>query len=98
MFRVVRFAQYASEGQQRATAAWRAVNTQPGWIVKATVFAFLLVVGVPIVLLLLLALIVAGLLFAVLWSVNALIRRLKGLLPHRDGRRNVRVIRRIDGP
>jgi hypothetical protein len=98
MFRVVRLAQYASEGQERAGAAWRAVNTQPGWIVKATVFAFLLVVGVPVVLLLLLALLVAGLLFAVLWGANALVRRLKGLMPQRDGRENVRVIRRIDGP
>jgi len=98
MFRVVRLAQYANEGQQRAGAAWRTINTQPGWIVKATVFAFLLVVGVPVVLLLMLALFVAGLLFAVLWSINALIRRLKGLMPQRDGRENVRVIRRIDGP
>jgi hypothetical protein len=75
MFRVVRLAQYASEGQHRAGAAWRTINTQPGWIVRATVFAFLLVVGVPVVLLLMLALFVAGLLFAILWTINALIRR-----------------------
>jgi len=98
MFRVVRLAQYASGSQQRAGAAWRTINTQPGWIVKATVFAFLLVVGVPVVLLLLLALFVAGLLFTVLWGANALVRRLKRLMPQRDGRENVRVIRRIDGP
>jgi len=97
MFRVVRIAQYANQGQQRATAAWQRINTQPSWIVKATALAFILVVGVPIVLLILLALVVASVLFAILWGVNQIILGFKGFLPEREGRKNVRVIRRIDG-
>ncbi len=98
MFRVIRIAQYANQSQQRATAAWRAINTQPSWIVKATTFVFVLVIGVPLLLLLLLALLAAAALFAVLWGVNQIILGAKGVLPKDDGRKNVRVIRRTDGP
>jgi hypothetical protein len=91
--------EYVDRGRQRAGAAWQTVNTQPGWIVKTTVVVFLLVIGVPILLLLMFALIAAALIFAVLWGVNALLGALRGILPRRgDGRENVRVIRRMDGP
>jgi len=94
MMRVIRMAQYANEGQQRATAAWQALNTQPSWVVKATIAAFVLVVGVPIVLLLVFAFFVSAVLFGVLWCVNQVIGGFRGALPQREGRENVRVIRR----
>ena len=98
MFRVVRMTEYVDRGRERAGAAWQTVNTQPSWIVKTTVLVFLLVIGVPILLLLLLALFAAVLVFAVLWGANRLLGGLRGVLPGRGGRENVRVIRRIDGP
>ena len=98
MFRVTRISNIAGPGAQRASQAWQAINTQPSWIVKATTLAFLLVVGIPVLLLVLVALIVAAALFTVLWGVNRLITAFRGALPRDDGRENVRVIRRIDGP
>lgn len=98
MFRVVRMTEYVDRGRQRAGAAWQTVNTQPSWIVKTTVLVFLLVIGVPILLLLMFAFVAAALIFAVLWALNALFGAFRGMLPRRgDGRENVRVIRRIDG-
>ncbi len=94
MIRAVRIAQYASQSQQRAQSAWTAINTQPSWIVKATLLAFILVIGVPILLLVFLALIAAAALFAILWAFNRVVSIFKGLLPQRDGRSNVRVIQR----
>ena len=68
---------------QRATAAWQAINTQPSWVVKATVVAFVLVIGVPVFLLLLLAFFIAAVLFSALWCVNQVISGFKGLLPEK---------------
>jgi uncharacterized membrane protein required for colicin V production len=97
MFRVVRMTEYVDRGRQRVGAAWQTVNTQPGWIVRTTALVFLLVIGVPILVLLVLAILAALVVFSVLWGVNRLLGGLRGILPRRDGRENVRVIRRIDG-
>ncbi len=51
-------------------------------------------VGLPILLLLVMAVIFAAAVFGVLALVNAVLVRLRGALPQRDGRSNVRVIRR----
>jgi hypothetical protein len=98
MFRVTRISDFAGPGAQRATQAWQTINTQPSWIVKAATLVFLLVVGIPILLLVLLALILATAVFAVLWGVNRVLAGFRGVLPRNDGRENVRVIRRVDGP
>jgi uncharacterized membrane protein required for colicin V production len=98
MFRVVRMTEYVDRGRQRAGAAWQTVSAQPGWIVRTTSLVFLLVIGVPILVLLVLAILAALVVFSILWGVNRLLGGLRGILPRRDGRENVRVIRRIDGP
>lgn len=95
MFRVTRISSFASEGADRTRAAWTTVQRQPGWLVKATAIAFIVVLGLPLLLLLLLALVVATAIFATLFAVNFLLAAVRGALPGGgDGRENVRVIRR----
>ena len=76
------------------------VERQPSWVVKAAAIAGVLVIVVPVVLLTLAALVVAGLVFLV-GSLLARILRLFGnpmrepvRYPADDGRENVRVIDR----
>ena len=88
---------FATSGSQRAGQAWRMASRQPSWITRITVLAFLLVIGIPVGLLILGAILAAALIFGVLVLVNGLMMKIRGLLPKRDGRKNVRVIRRIDG-
>ena len=71
----------------------RVVRT-PGWIVRAAVIAFLLVVALPVLILLAVALVIASALFGVLWLGNRATLRLRG--HDREGRENVRVIRPND--
>ena len=87
----------ASTGSQRAGQAWRMASRQPSWITRLTVLTFLIVVGIPIALLILGAVFAAAIIFGVLVLFNSLLMKIKRLLPKRDGRQNVRVIRRIDG-
>ena len=75
---------------------WRAASTQPGWLGRAVLLTFILVIAVPIFLLVALALLAAMAVFAVLFSVNYLAMKIRGALPKRDGRENVRVIERRD--
>ena len=98
MFRVVNIRDYAESGSERASAAWQSINAQPSWLARAVVWAFLLVVALPVLALLLLALLVATIVFGVLWLANKVLLLLRPVLPRRDGRENVRVIRRTDGP
>ncbi len=97
MIRITRITNARSAGQQRAAAAWQAINRQPSWLVKAVALVFVLVIGLPILLLAILAFLIATLFFTILWGVNRLVLAVKGRLPVRDGRENVRVIRRTDG-
>ncbi len=92
--RVTRFKSYTAEQSSRAAAMWRAAASQPGWITRVALLTFLLVVGLPSLLLLILAVVFAAVVFGVLALVNAALVRLRGALPQRDGRSNVRVIRR----
>ena len=55
---------------------------------------FLLVVGLPILLLIGLAIFAATIVFTSFALVNVALIRLRGILPKRDGRSNVRVIKR----
>lgn len=97
MFRV-NVRNYAESGSERATAAWQSINSQPSWLARAVVWAFLIVVALPLLLLMIIALLVATIVFGVLWLVNKVLLLLRPVLPRRDGRENVRVIRRVDGP
>ena len=84
-------------GGQRVFHVWQTVNRQPSWVVRLTLMAFVLIVVLPIVVLMLLAFIVAGLVFSVLWGANRLFQSVRGGLSGRSsesGRENVRVIPR----
>lgn len=96
MIRITRISTFANEGAGRAGAAWRTVAAQPSWVTRFALIAFLIVIGLPILLLLFLALIVATIVFGVLALANAVLIRLRGALPRDDGRANVRVIRRVE--
>lgn len=89
---------FAVDGSQRAGQAWRVASRQPSWITRLTVLTFLLVIGIPVAVLILAAILAAGIIFGLLVLANNLVMKIKGMLPKRDGRENVRVIRRIDEP
>ena len=85
---------FINPGAEQMAGMFQRVNRQPNWIMKTAVLAFLLVIGVPILILLLLAAVVATVVFAVLTGCNLLLGRLrKGSTPD-SGRQNVRVINR----
>ena len=96
MVHVSRFRSYTAQQSSRVASVWRAAAAQPGWITRVALLIFLLVVGLPILLLLVLAVVFAAVVFGVLALVNAALVRLRAALPRRDGRSNVRVIRRSD--
>ena len=82
---------------------YRRVSTQPGWVVRAALFAMVLIVAVPLALFVLAALFMGVVVFVLLslvvrivWFVQDLLGRGKRVLrpsTYSDGRRNVRVIR-----
>ena len=81
-----------TEGARHAGDAWNAARRQPIWLMTVTETVFLLVIALPIILLFLLALVAATVVFAALWGVNRLAAAIRGVLPRRDGRQNVRVL------
>jgi len=96
MFRLVQIRTVTSNGQRRAASVFQAIGSQPGWLRRIVLLAFLIVIGLPVVLLVLLALLTAALVFTILAATNMIVRGLSGFLPRRDGRSNVRVIRRVE--
>ena len=85
-------------GGEQFASVFQAASRQPNWVVKTAVIAFLLVVGIPVLLLLLTAAIVATAVFAVLTGINRLLLGFRrGGSGSRGGpddarRRNVRVM------
>ena len=87
-------------------SVWRLAASKPGWPLRIAFLTFLLVIGLPIILLALVAILLASAVFAVLALAHGTIERLRGrgrgrirgrgLLGRRDGRENVRVIQRPD--
>ncbi len=85
-------------------SVWRLATSRPGWPLRIALLTFLLVLGLPIILLALVAILLASAVFAVLALAHGTIERLRGrgrgqgrgLLGRRDGRENVRVIQRPD--
>ncbi len=94
MIRIDRISTFSSEGAQRAASAWQTASRQPSWITRATLLVFLVVVGLPLLMLFLLALCAATIVFGVLAGVNFILLKIRGVLPRNDGRKNVRVIER----
>jgi len=90
--RVIRFVSFGPDGAQRAV---RFAASQPSWVTRFAVMAFLIVIGIPILLLILLATIAGAVVFTVLALVAAGLARLRNLGSGRsEGRENVRVIQR----
>ena len=75
-------------------AAWQHVQAQPSWISRAAITVFALVLLLPFLALLILGLLLATIVVAVLVIARRIALFFRGLLPRRDGRRNVRVITR----
>ena len=90
----VRFVSFINESAGRAGSTYRYVARQPNWIVRAVVLTFLLILAIPIAMLFMLALLGGLLVFAVLVAVNAVLNGFRNVMPARDGRENVRIIRR----
>lgn len=85
-------------GPRPASSAWRMASKQPGWVSRIAAIAFLLIIGLPILLLVGLAILAAVVVFFVLALVNLVMNIVggwfRGMGPRRDGRENVKVIRR----
>jgi len=95
MIRITRVTTFANEGAGSAQRVWQTVARQPSWITRVAMLAFFIIIGLPIMFLLLIALLVAIVLFGSLALVNAVWIRLRSVFASRDdGRENVRVIRR----
>ena len=74
--------------------AFQVARGQPNWALRLAVLTFLLVVGVPILLLLMIAGLAGFLVFMVLSGVNWILNLFQGGKKPDDGRRNVKVINR----
>ena len=94
MDRVVRIPAISAAQRQRAARGYRWLTSQPSWVVRLALVIFILVVGLPLLLIAIVAVIAATIVFTGLALINAGVARLRGFLPKRDGRSNVRVIRR----
>ena len=94
MFRTVRIANLNHPGFQRAARAYQVAAAQPSWITRLALFTFLLVIGLPLMLLFLFALLTATVVFGTLALGHLMILKLKGLMPVQNGRENVTIIRR----
>jgi hypothetical protein len=96
MFQATRITMISSAGAERVSTVFRAVQSHPGWIKRWALLAALIVIGVPIFLLVMLAVMAGVLVFGGLAAGNALANRIRGLMPRSDGRSNVRVIQRAE--
>ncbi len=94
MVRFDRIVTSAADPASPTGAAWRAMRGQPTWIARACTVAFVLIVGLPLALLVMVAVLVTAVLFAVLWSVHRVLGWTRKLFGPGHGRENVRVIRR----
>ena len=83
--------------RDRWVRGYRWATSQPGWVVRLALVTFLLVVVIPFAVLLLLAFVAAAVVGGALAFGHAAISGIRGLFQG-DGRANVRVIRRDDGP
>lgn len=91
-----RISTFANDGTGRVFSTYRYVQRQPSWITRAALYVFLIVVGLPIALFLLLAFALAVVVFGTLALGYALVQRVRRMIPGSDGRSNVRVIVRDD--
>jgi hypothetical protein len=95
MDRTVRARVFDSASADRLAGGWRWAVSQPSWIVRCGLVAFLLIVVVPVLLLAGIAALVAAVVFGGLALLNGGVAALRRL-GRGDGRSNVRVIRPAD--
>ena len=86
--------QFINFGGDRMAEAFQVARRQPNWATRAAVLTFLIIIGIPILLLVLLATLAAALVFSVLMSINWVASRFSARKSPEHGRRNVRVINR----
>jgi len=96
MFDATRITTFSATATDAAGSTVRMIRAQPNWLIRLLAMVFVIVVVVPLVLLLIVVVLVAAVVIAALAGMRAMINRLRGLMPHDDGRRNVRVVRRAD--
>jgi uncharacterized membrane protein len=95
MFRIIEIRRYTEDGSERVRSAWQYATNQPSWIARFALTVFLFIIMLPIVALLMIAFLVAVVVFLVLAVANAAISLIRMLVSGRsDGRENVRVVRR----
>lgn len=87
---------FFNAGSEQSGTVWRTVSRQPSWITKLTVLVFIIVIGIPILLLVLAGAIVAMCVFGVLMLFHLGKMKITQLFAGNEGRQNVRVIRRDD--
>ena len=99
--RRVQFSTTPPAGTGSARAAWQFVHRQPNWIARTAAMVLAAVILIPILFVLLMAMLAAAVVFLVLSGLNSIGRLFSGEARRmangdldRDGRRNVRVIRR----
>jgi len=95
MFRTTRFSILTAEGANRVGTVFHTLRSQPGWITRLALLTVFIIIGLPIVLLVMIALLAGIFVFGLLAAINILIWRIRARLTG-DGRQNVRVIQRIE--
>ncbi len=85
---------FVNLGSDRMAQAFQMARGQPNWAVRLAVLTFLLVVGIPILLLLMTAGLAAFVVFMIISGFNWLLNLFQGGSKQDDGRRNVKVINR----
>ena len=93
-----RLYQFINSGSQQTGTVWRVASRQPSWITKITLLVFFVVIGIPVLLLVLVGAVVAMFVFAVLMLFHLGRMKVRQMFPSNEGRKNVRVVRRDDGP
>ena len=98
MLRITRIHTYTSQGAQSASQAWHRVAAQPSSITRIALLTFLFVIGIPILLLLMVAIVLSVIVFTLLSLSYGIWMRLRGTVPRKDGRENVRIMHRPGAP
>jgi hypothetical protein len=94
MFRLIEIRRHTRDGSEQVRGAWQYAARQPSWVASAALSVFFFILMLPLLALVLLALLLGTLVFVILTAANGVISVVRSLRPRRDGRENVRVMRR----
>ncbi len=93
------FIRNLGQGRDQWVRGVRWASSQPSWVARAALLTFLVVVGLPLAMLFLLAFFAAMVVFGGLALGHIAVAGVRGLFGRdAEGRENVKVIRRLDGP